>query len=99
MEPDIWEKFIRFVKESYTQRFSHCFSGIICGFIGARSLLYSGAAAELVGLAWWIVKGIGTVALAFSTSLATGYAGLLLERLKEKKSPDKANTLKRKNRA
>jgi hypothetical protein len=85
MESNIFERFIYFVRESYTKRFSHCFSGILCGFIGARGLLFSGAMSELVGVGWWILKGLGAVVLAFTTSLATGYAGLVIERMKRKR--------------
>jgi len=67
------------------------------GFIGAKSLLFSGIMANLVGPLWWIAKGIGTVMLAFCTSVATAYGAYLIEIHKEnqKKSPES----KRKDRA
>ncbi len=68
------------------------------GFIGAKSLLFSGVLAHLVGPLWWAAKGIGTVVLAFCTSLATAYGAYLIEVHKEnqKKRPENR---KRKNKA
>lgn len=98
MEPTIWGAFTRFVKESYTKRIKVAGSGIFMGLITSNNLLFAGELANMVGPFWWVVKGIGTVVLAFSTSLATSYASMLIEQYKEKKSQNRIDK-KRKDRA
>jgi hypothetical protein len=70
MEPSIWTRFAQFVKDSYTERLKTSGAGVFMGFIGANQLLFSGMLAPLVGVGWWVLKGVGTVILAFSTSMA-----------------------------
>jgi len=94
MEPNLWTRFVEFVKESYTSRLKHAFSGICMGFIGAQHLLYSGVLANLVTNGWWIFKGICTVILAFCTSLATAYASKLVEIHMDKNREKPQKTIK-----
>lgn len=68
------------------------------GFIGAQHLLWSGFLATLVGPIWWVLKGIGTIVLAFSSALATGYAGVIIEDWKDKRI-EKKNSNKDRNAA
>lgn len=98
MEPSIWRTFARFVKDSYTKRIKIASSGIFMGLITSNNLLFAGQLANLVGVGWWVLKGIGAVVLAFSTSMATSYGSYLIESLKEKKSPGQKNISKRKNK-
>lgn len=56
------------------------------GLISANNLLFAGQMANMVGPAWWVIKGVGTVVLAFFTSMATSYGSYLIDRFKEKKS-------------
>lgn len=86
MEPTtLFYRFAKFLKESYTQRIKQSGSGILMGFIGAQHLLFAGTLANLVGPLWWAIKGAGTVALAFFSSLATSYGAYLIEKYKDKK--------------
>ena len=91
MEPDIWTRFVHFVRDSYHERIKQTASGLFMGFIAANNLLFSGELANLVGIFWWIIKGLSTVILAFFTSLATSYAAYLIEKNKNdgKKSQKK----------
>lgn len=59
------------------------------GFIASQHILFAGWMANLVTPIWWIIKGVGTVVLAFCTSLATSYGAYLIEVHKEnqKKNP------------
>lgn len=97
MEPtNLWTQFTHFVKDSYTERIRQTSSGVLMGFIGAQHILFSGLLANLVSPLWWLIKGIGTIVLAFFTSLATSYAAYLIERHKESKKKD---PIRRKKRA
>src|ERR1700743_224650 len=95
MEQSYWARFAHFVKESYTERIKQSASGLFMGLISANNLLFAGFMAHLVGPVWWFLKGIGAVALAFSTSLATSYVAYLEEQYKEKKSESKAGKRKK----
>lgn len=96
MEPTLWARFIGFVKESYLYRLKETFAGIFMGFGISKHLLFAGQLANLVG-GWWLIKAIGSLILAFVTSLLTSYAGVLVKRWTdpEKKSQRKE---KRKNK-
>lgn len=85
MESSIWEKFKIFIRESLTQKFKAFFPGCIMGFIGSRSLLFSGLPAEMVTVGAYVLKYIGTIIMAFSSGLATSYAAFLIEKYKNKK--------------
>lgn len=86
MEQSIWSVFCRFVKESYTKRLRIVASGLFMGLISSNNIFFAGFMASLVGPLWWVIKGIGSVVLAFSTSLATAYAAYLVETHKNKKN-------------
>lgn len=73
-------RFALFIKESAIERTKQTIAGIGMGGISAYNLLWIGPIAENLG---WLVKGIGSVALAFFSGLATSYAGYLIERHKE----------------
>lgn len=95
MESTIWSRFAHFVKESYTHRFKQSFSGVVMGFFSANNLLFAGQMANLVTPFWWIVKGIGSVMLAFFMSMATSYGAYLIEIHKEKREEKKSQRKKR----
>lgn len=54
------------------------------GFIGSQHLFFGGWLANMVSAGWIIFKGLGTIVLAFSTSMATGYAALIIKRMDKK---------------
>lgn len=99
MEPSYWGRLAHFIKESYTQRIRQAGSGILMGFVGAQHLLFSGVMADLVGPVWWIIKGVGTIMLAFFTSLATSYAAYLIDVYKENQKKRPVGQKKRKDKA
>jgi hypothetical protein len=96
MEPNLWTQFIRFVKDSYTKRIKQAFSGSIMGLISAQHIFFAGPLADLVSGGWWVIKGIGTVILAFSTSMATCYGAYLIDCHKEKQKKRSDGKNKRK---
>ena len=69
------------------------------GGIGGWGICVANVPHELMAtwLGLWV--WIKTLFFAFSSSLATGYAGILIERMKEKKNPEPQPRIKRKNRA
>lgn len=81
----LWSRFICFTKESYTRRFKENFGGVCMGFFGSQHLLFGPDLAHLVSGAWWIMKGIGTVMLAFFSGLATTYGSKIVEEHFKKK--------------
>jgi hypothetical protein len=95
MEPSPWTRFIAFIKDSYTARIKHAFSGVLMGFIAGQHLLFAGALADLVTAGWWIFKGISTVVLAFFTSLATSYAAYLIDKHKNKNNESRKRPRKK----
>jgi len=96
MEPNLWNRLIGFVKDSYTKRIRQAFSGVVMGFLAANGLLFSGPMADLVTAGWWIAKGVGSVILAFTTSLATSYGAYLVEQHKNRKNVTQSQRRKRK---
>lgn len=88
MENSIWTRLTRFIRESYTLRIKESFSGICMGFVISNNILFSGSFATLVTQWWWLLKAIGSVILAFVTSLATSYAALLIKQHGERKKKD-----------
>lgn len=94
MEPTYFERFIQFVKSSFREKFKAFMPGCVMGFIGSKSLLWSGV--DITFLVY-VVKFIGSVLMAFGSGLATAYAAYLVDRYKEnqKKIPPKE---KRKNK-
>lgn len=86
MDRTIWEKFAAFIRQSITEKFKTFYPGVLVGLIGAKSLLFAGLSNEMVTLGAYILKYIGTVIMAFSSGLATAYAGYLIEQHKEKKN-------------
>lgn len=97
MESSLWARFALFIKESIIQRTKQALSGVSMGCIASVNFLWAGPLAKiLVGWMGWIVKGVGSVILAFSCGLATAYAGYLIERYKESK---KKMPIKRRKRA
>lgn len=85
MESSVWNRLVKFIRDSYTTRFKQASSGVIMGFIASQHLLFAGFMADLVTVGWWVFKGICTVILAFFTSLATSYAAYLIDQYKLKK--------------
>jgi hypothetical protein len=99
MGKSIWERIIEFVYLCYTKYIKQVGSGLIMGGIGGYNISFAGIPPELAHSWIGIWAWIKTVFFAFSSSLATGYAALLIERHKEKKNPRNDTRLKRKNRA
>jgi hypothetical protein len=99
MEPSIWGKFLSFVKTSFTQKFKAFMPGCVMGFVGSKSLLFSGLPAEMVTLRAYVLKYAGTVFLAFGSGLATSFAAYLVDRYKEKKSPNSSMKMKKRKSA
>jgi hypothetical protein len=95
MEKSIWDKFVRFIRESFSEKFKYCFPGCLMGFWGAKSLLFAGLSSEMVTIGAYILKYIGTVLMAFSSGLATSYAAYLIEKHKNKKDESQTRTRKR----
>ena len=99
MEPNLWTQLTHFIKRCHTEHFKEVLGGYFMGFIGAQHLLYSGALSSLVGPVWWVLKGIGTIVLAFGSALATGYAGVIITDWKERRDEKKSSNSSKKNRA
>lgn len=95
MEKSIWEKFAHFIRQSTTEKFKTFYPGVLVGLLGAKSLLFAGLSSEMVTLGAYVLKYIGTVVMAFSSGLATAYAGYLIERHKEKKNDKEKGPKKR----
>ena len=97
MDTNLWSRIRQFIQTSFTEKFKYCLPGCVMGFIGSKSLLFSGLPAEMVTFGAYVLKYIGTVLMAFGSGLATSYAAHLVEKYKEKKSPDQP--IKRKKAA
>jgi hypothetical protein len=93
MESSIWDRIKNFIRESLTQKFKAFLPGCIMGFIGSKSFLWNGVTLEV---ATYILKFIATVIMAFSSGLATSYAALIIDRLKNKKNVTPQRRRKRK---
>lgn len=100
MEKSLWEKFAHFIRQSTTEKFKTFYPGVLVGLFGAKSLLFAGLSSEMVTLGTYVLKYIGTVVMAFSSGLATAYAGYLIERHKEKNNDKQKSSKKgRRDRA
>lgn len=86
METSIWQRFKEFIRESLSAKFKFFLPGTIMGFIGGKSLLFSGLPAEVVTFSAYAIKYFGTVLMSFSSGLATAYAAYLVENHKNKKN-------------
>lgn len=95
MDRTIWEKFAAFIQQSITEKFKTFYPGVLVGLIGAKSLLFAGLPSEMVTLGTYVIKYIGTILMAFSSGLATAYAGYLIERHKENKNEKSKGPQKR----
>ena len=68
------------------------------GFYGSQHIFFSGELARLVGAGWWVLKGVGTVTLAFFSSMATAYGAHLIDQYKNKSNVKQPTQKKRKRK-
>lgn len=99
MEPTIWAKLVGFVKESYLYRIKETFVGVIMGFDISRHLLFSGWIATLVSTWWWLIKAVGSLLLAFVTSMLTSYGSVLVKRWTDPEKKSKKDDQRKSKKA
>jgi len=97
MEPSIWRTIVQFIKDSYLVRVKESFLGICMGFSISNNLLFSGELANLVTAGWWICKGLGSLTLAFITSMLTSYGAFLVKKWTE--APEEKKNKSRRKKA
>jgi hypothetical protein len=82
MENSLWNRFVSFIKNCFTEKFKTFLPGCCMGFVGAQHLLWAGVPISLVT---YVVKYVGTVFMAFGSGLATSYAAYIVDRYKHRK--------------
>lgn len=87
MEPNLWDRFTHFVKNSLQERFSAAFKGCCLGLIGSLNVFWNGSLAPSVVI--YIFKGIGTLLLTAGTTLTTCYISYKFDKWKERQPSDK----------